>query len=190
MNGNDISRKGGEYESAKWFEVEQNRIILTAARPRALSRGILRRPEAGRGNESVTMHCIWNKTCPLVVLHCCVTSYNTLLLCYIVFRQTLMHQITRRSLTVSACGEPCRNLMWTNRPKNVMWTNRPKNLMWTNPPKKIDVDKSTNKLYAENPPNGVKICRKNTQQPCKCEWTCGRLRSGHHWLRPRYLKDY
>ena len=64
--------------------------------------------------------------CYIVVLHrtipsCCVTSYNTLLLCYIVFRQTLMHQITRRSLTVSACGEPCRNLMWTNRPTNFMW---------------------------------------------------------------------
>ena len=43
-------------------EVEQNGIILTA-RPKALSRGILTRPEAGLGNESVTMHCIWNKTC-------------------------------------------------------------------------------------------------------------------------------
>ena len=54
-------------------EVEQNGIILTA-RPKALSRGILTRPEAGLGNESVTMHCIWNKTCRtipcFVRLHC------------------------------------------------------------------------------------------------------------------------
>ena len=71
-NGNDISRKGGEYESAKWFEVERNRIILTAARPRALWRGILTRPEAGRGNESVTMHCIWNKTCRVAQYKDCV----------------------------------------------------------------------------------------------------------------------
>ena len=172
MNGNDISRKGGEYESAKWFEVEQNRIILTAARPRALSRGILTRPEAGRGNESVTMHCIWNKTCPLVVLHCCVTSYNTLLLCYIV----------QYPLVVLHCVQTDTHASNHTKVFNSV-------SLWRNL-QKFDVDKSTNKLYVENPPNDVKICRKNTQQPCKCEWTCGRLRSGHHWLRPRYLKDY
>ena len=69
---NDISRKGGEYESAKWFEVGQNGIILTA-RPRALSRGILTRPEAGWGNESVTMHCIWNTACRTMHALCCIS---------------------------------------------------------------------------------------------------------------------
>ena len=74
---NDISVKGGEYESAKWFEVGQNGIILTA-RPRAVSRGILRRPEAGLGNESVTMHCIWNTACRTMHALCCIslTSYG------------------------------------------------------------------------------------------------------------------
>ena len=69
---NDISRKGGEYESAKWFEVGQNGIILTP-RPRALSRGILTRPEAGLGNESVTMHCIWNTACRTMHALCCIS---------------------------------------------------------------------------------------------------------------------
>lgn len=105
---NDISRKGGEYESAKWFEVGQNGIILTA-RPRALSRGILTRPEAGLGNESVTMHCIWNTACRTMHALCCISlpSYG--------HSWTLMHQITWRStcaLTVLACGETCRISSW------------------------------------------------------------------------------
>ena len=59
------------------FEVGQNGIILTA-RPRAVSRGILRRPEAGLGNESVTMHCIWNTACRTMHTLCCIslTSYR------------------------------------------------------------------------------------------------------------------